>query len=392
MAFTYDTLGNVIQVISGGDTMTFQYNDAGRLIAVDDSATAVYSYDAWHRRIKKIIAGGSTFRYIPNMLGQVMTEYDSTSEWSRDYIYLNGQLIARVDSREGEGIQYVVTDHLGTPLAFTDDQKTIRWQARWYPFGEVYDEFVSTTNELRFPGQWEDDETEVNYNWHRYYTARIGRYYQADRTGLRPSWAPYVYAADNPVRFIDPPGLDWYETQGGHLFWINSTAPYMSPFGPNIGNRIYDILGYVIDPEHTPIIPNRTSDYEHLGRSILTSDQDQWPWTIWNAWGDKCANDLKNKPPFRENEYVRVNGEVYLSQDLGNMIFGVYAHGTVYPFWLMRLGGGIVQTLDDIAKRERINWSYWNFKNLLDDPRGSHFVQRGRYQAERWLIMGILPR
>jgi RHS repeat-associated protein len=212
MAFTYDAQGNVARVIAGGDTMTFQYNDAGMLTGVDSGNTGTYSYDAQYRRIKKVTAGSTVTKYIPNEFGQILTEYAVTAGWERDYIYLNGQPIARVSSQQGEGIQYVISDHLGAPVALVDENKTIRWKAQWYPFGELYDEFVSSTNEIRFPGQWEDDETGLYYNWHRYYGPATGRYYQSDPIGLDGGAALYLYAGANPIGSIDPFGLySWAE-------------------------------------------------------------------------------------------------------------------------------------------------------------------------------------
>jgi RHS repeat-associated protein len=212
MAFSYDTLGNVIQIITNDDTMTFQYNDAGMLTGVDSGNTGTYYYDARYRRIKKVVGGSTVTKFIPNEFGQVLTEYAETAEWERDYIYLNGQPIARVSSQQGEGIQYVITDNLGTPVALVDEDKTIRWKAQWYPFGEFYDELVSSTNDIRFSGQWEDDETGLYYNWHRYYGPTTGRYYQPDPIGLDGRAALYLYGGANPVGNIDPFGLySWSE-------------------------------------------------------------------------------------------------------------------------------------------------------------------------------------
>ncbi len=207
ISFSYDATGNVIQEVRGADTLSLQYNDAAMLTGVSNSAVAAYSYDALYRRVKKVTAGGTTTRYVPANSGQLLTEYGVTGGWNRDYIYLNGQLVARVSSVAGEGVQYVVNDHQGTPIALVDSAKTVRWKAKWYPFGEIYSETVSATNDVRFPGQLRDDESGLYYNWHRYYGPTIGRYYQADPLGLYSGdYNLYRYADGNPTRYTDPDG------------------------------------------------------------------------------------------------------------------------------------------------------------------------------------------
>lgn len=131
----------------------------------------------------------------------------ATGGWQRDYIYLNGQLLARISSQPAEGLLYVLNDQLGTPLALVDTSKTIRWSAKRYPFGEIYSEFTSATNDVGFPGQWRDDETGLYYNWFRYYDPVTGRYRQADPLGLDGGPNLYSYALSNPINLIDPFGL-----------------------------------------------------------------------------------------------------------------------------------------------------------------------------------------
>jgi RHS repeat-associated protein len=104
-------------------------------------------------------------------------------------------------------IFYFHTDYLGTPMVMTNDQANVAWTARYYPFGEVFYEWATATNNIRFPGQWQDDETDLYYNWHRYYDPATGRYLQLDPIGLAGGINPYAYVGNNPISNIDPFGL-----------------------------------------------------------------------------------------------------------------------------------------------------------------------------------------
>ncbi|RRD55668.1 RHS repeat-associated core domain-containing protein, partial [Comamonadaceae bacterium OH2545_COT-014] len=60
---------------------------------------------------------------------------------------------------------------------------------------------------LRFPGQYFDQETNSHYNFHRDYKPNLGRYVQSDPIGLEGGVNIYEYARSNPKIFLDLNGL-----------------------------------------------------------------------------------------------------------------------------------------------------------------------------------------
>jgi RHS repeat-associated protein len=60
---------------------------------------------------------------------------------------------------------------------------------------------------FRFVGQYNDADTGLHYNWHRFYDSKTGRYLRPDPIGLVGGINPFVYAGNDPVNLIDPNGL-----------------------------------------------------------------------------------------------------------------------------------------------------------------------------------------
>ncbi len=82
-------------------------------------------------------------------------------------------------------LYYVHTDHLGTPQVMTDENANIVWKAVYDPFGKATITVNTVELNVRFPGQYYDQETGLHYNYFRYYDPETGRYLTSDPIGLR---------------------------------------------------------------------------------------------------------------------------------------------------------------------------------------------------------------
>ena len=115
------------------------------------------------------------------------------------------------------GIYYIHPDHLGTPRAITrstDNLLVWKWE-NTDPFGanlpnENPSGLGTFTCNLRFPGQYYDQETGTHYNYFRDYDPATGRYVQSDPIGLDGGINTYSYVSGGPLSFIDPYGLFKY--------------------------------------------------------------------------------------------------------------------------------------------------------------------------------------
>jgi RHS repeat-associated protein len=101
----------------------------------------------------------------------------------------------------------IVSDHRGIPLAMFDAEGRERWSAQI----DIYGRLTKLVGEsaacpFRFSGQYEDTETELYYNRHRYYDPDSGIYCSQDPIGLAGGLRPYAYVPD-PMVWYDPLGL-----------------------------------------------------------------------------------------------------------------------------------------------------------------------------------------
>jgi RHS repeat-associated protein len=104
-------------------------------------------------------------------------------------------------------IVYLHSDHLGTPQAMTDANAQVLWWRDQTPFGQTVAEGGFSVSPLRFPGQYADAESGLNYNYFRDYDPALGRYIQSDPIGLRGGLNTYGYVGGNPLNRTDPFGL-----------------------------------------------------------------------------------------------------------------------------------------------------------------------------------------
>lgn len=104
-------------------------------------------------------------------------------------------------------IYYMHTDHLNTPTLVTNQKREVVWEGVRQPFGETQETIAAIRQPLRFPGQYFDQETGLDYNYYRDYDPALGRYVQSDPIGLAGDINTYAYVGGNPILYIDPYGL-----------------------------------------------------------------------------------------------------------------------------------------------------------------------------------------
>ena len=235
----YDESGNVVR-----DGLTVMaYNPARRLAGarVGDAPPTHYTYNGLGQRVIKSHKGGSTV-YHYDVEGRLIAESNQKGEVLKEYLWLDGELIAAAESGE---LFFVHANHRNEPALVTNGNATEVWKNVTAPFGisaESYPKVAETyrnfTLNLRLPGQYFDAETGYHYNGFRDYSPELGRYLQADPIGLNGGMNLYAYCGGDPVNRKDERGLgfeddDYQDSYGG---WDNSGLDGMGDLDENDGS------------------------------------------------------------------------------------------------------------------------------------------------------------
>jgi RHS repeat-associated protein len=301
--YQWDALGRLASVTVEGS------HDAQTQTQQTQQTQATYTYDHRGLRIGKVVlqepspargrgqgegrseaahAASSAAGYLYNEQRQLIAELNAQGRITRQYVWLADLPVAVIDTPQGkalntennsassanlltdlktlalhwtqrltgravETITYLHSNHLGAPIAATDAQGQVLWQAGYAPFGAAK---ISTTVRaepvqarpvavraepvealsnkpataqsapqfvlnLRLPGQYFDAETALHYNDQRYYHPQQGRYLTPDPLGTPDGPNPYAYVANNPLKYIDPLGLILFAFDGTN----NSNPP-----------------------------------------------------------------------------------------------------------------------------------------------------------------------
>ena len=134
--------------------------------------------------------------------------------------WVDGASAAEVD----RAFHAIVTDGVGTPTELVDADGRIAWQRQSTIWGAPTGAAVGSSETgatdvvfpLRFPGQYHDPETGMEYSHFRYYDSGTGAFTSPDPLGLAPAPNPYTYVR-NPLVIADPLGL--MGSQKRREFW-----------------------------------------------------------------------------------------------------------------------------------------------------------------------------
>ncbi|NLL28657.1 MAG: RHS repeat-associated core domain-containing protein [Bacteroidales bacterium] len=106
------------------------------------------------------------------------------------------------------------TDHLGSNSFVTDYSGKAIQELRYMPYGEILTNKRSTGSNYntpyKFSAKEKDAETGFNYFGARYYVDYMYVWLSVDPMSDKyPSTSPYMYCLGNPVKLVDPDGMEF---------------------------------------------------------------------------------------------------------------------------------------------------------------------------------------
>jgi RHS repeat-associated protein len=137
--------------------------------------------------------------------------YELKDGATKKYYSIAGMMVATQDA---SGLQYLLTDHLGSTVAVTNSSGTLTSQQRYLPFGAarsipnspiVGTDFTYTGQRLLDSGMGGIMDYKA-----RFYSPYITQFSQPDTIVSNPynpqAWNRYAYVLNNPIRYNDPTG------------------------------------------------------------------------------------------------------------------------------------------------------------------------------------------
>ncbi|MDF6022301.1 polymorphic toxin type 30 domain-containing protein [Streptomyces sp. JH34] len=190
-------------------------------------ATWRYAWDAEDRLTSVTTPDGTVWRYAYDPLGRRISKQSpsevvhfiwdgatlceqTTKRTTLTWDYAGLRPLAQTERRHGstdDRFFAIVTDLIGTPTELIDESGALAWRTRATLWGTTtWARNATAYTPLRFPGQYFDRESELHYNFFRYYDPESARYLTPDPLGLTPADNPVTYV-HNPHTWSDPLGL-----------------------------------------------------------------------------------------------------------------------------------------------------------------------------------------
>jgi RHS repeat-associated protein len=221
IGMVYDAAGNVT-TDNLGNTPTY---DQENRISTLTNVGYTYYYDADGARTEKTTGSAGTMYWLGP--SGTLTETGLTGTINEEYIYFNGERIARVDRPSG-AVHYYFSNHLGSHTVVTSATGVCEQDIDYYPYGGVItDHCPNVAQNYKFTGKERDTESGLDYFGARHYASGLGRFMIPDWKA-NPTTVPFANFDDpqslNLYSYVRNTPTSLYDSDGHCWRWILNCA------------------------------------------------------------------------------------------------------------------------------------------------------------------------
>jgi RHS repeat-associated protein len=239
-AMAYDANGNLNKNLHKNiSSISYNHLNLPTLITFSTGGSIEFIYDAAGTKLRKTVKQGTTIQYVQDYLpGGIEYRQNGTGLKYLEAVYHPEGRYYNTNVGSSNILawraEYNLRDHLGnTRLVFTDKTGTgtpgvidvrsntaaneILQENHYYTFGMAYEgnwlmnDAGVRDNAYQYNGKEINADFGLNWNDYgaRWYDPAIGRWNSVDPVAEKMRmWSPYSYAFDNPMKFIDPNGME----------------------------------------------------------------------------------------------------------------------------------------------------------------------------------------
>ena len=314
--YAYDANGNLTKDLNKGITgISYNCLNLPNAVTFSDGSTITYTYGADGTKLRTVHKIGSA---------------TTTTDYCGNVIYENGvqKLLLTEEgyvTLSDSKYHYYLKDHQGNNRVVINQSGTVEETNHYYPFGGV---FASAGSIQPYKYNGKEFDNKKGLNWYdygaRHYDAALGRFTTNDPLAEKYySMSPYTYCADNPVKFIDPNGMEYAP---GDLFKTKRAAAKdwgMYYNGASIirkremGSSIYEVKqkgklkGYSY---------SAANEGEHSVSISLPPNGERFVGSI-HSHGDADAEHINNKFSKADIKYIEKTKENgYLATPSGDLL------------------------------------------------------------------------
>ncbi|MDR1371487.1 MAG: RHS repeat-associated core domain-containing protein, partial [Dysgonamonadaceae bacterium] len=211
--YTHNSNGSIIKDLNKGiQSITYNHLNLPVYVTIDNPdvrGSSAYSYSARGEKLRVIHRWESNLYDKPPVMSDI-NDYFGNVDYGKSRVFFENGYTS------GELYFFYIRDHLGSVRIAVNIRGAVNQSTEYYPFGMPYSEGIGQNLQpFKYNGQ--EFETMNGLNLYDYEFRRhdpsTGRFLTIDPLAEKYPWiSPYAYCNNNPVRYIDPTGMDYWST------------------------------------------------------------------------------------------------------------------------------------------------------------------------------------